>query len=220
MLHQNMAIRRKRFQPWPFYRRTHFDAEMQAEVEELWRKMEEGYDPREDPGSPLYRGNVRSCSSTLAGPNYGSTRYGLRETPDYLRSRDGTAERGCDLEDLDFIVAKLLRGERLARGYRPRKLRGPRKGLMECRIGGSNSDWSLVYRYEDGELVLHGLYESSCREYGTDRSLPASVLLPFWTQAPQHANTGIRSQYHEAQGTAAGMAVAEEMVDCVRGPDI
>jgi len=115
MLHQNMAIRRKRFQPWPFYRRTYFDAEMQAEVEELWRKMEEGYDPHEDPGSPLHRGNVRSYISTLARPNYGSTRYSLRETPDYLRGRDGTAERGCDLEDLDFIVAKLLRGERLAR---------------------------------------------------------------------------------------------------------
>ncbi len=163
-----MSIRRKRFQPWPFYRRTYFDAEMQAEVEELWRKMEEGYDPREDPGSPLYRGSVRSCSSTFARPNYGSTRYGLRETPDYLIGRDAMAERGCDLEDLDFIVAKLLRGERLARGYRPHKIRGPRKGLRKCRIGGGNSEWTLVYRYENGVLVLHGLYESSCREYGTD----------------------------------------------------
>lgn len=173
--------RRRRFQPWPFYRRTCFDAEMQAEVEELWRKMDEGYDPREDPGSPLYRGSVRSCSSRLARPGYGTTRYGLRETPDYLRGRDMMAENDCDLEELDFIVAKLLRGERPARDCRPQKLRGQRKGLRECRICSGDSEWTLKYRYEDGELVLHDLYESTYEERIAERFSMMWGLSPFGT---------------------------------------
>jgi len=163
-----MKGKRKPFQPWPFYRRTHFDAEMQAQLEDIWRKMDEGYDPREDPESPLYRGTVRSDNSKLERPNYGRRVYDLYETPRYLKGRKRMEERGCDLGELDYIIAKLLHGERLTKGDHPHKLRGDKKGLMECHIGGRNSDWVLVYQYDDDKLILYALDTGTHKECGVD----------------------------------------------------
>lgn len=149
--------KRKPFQPWPFYRKTHFDAEMQAQVEDVWRQMDEGYD------TP-----IRSDNPRLARPDYGEVKYELKETPRYLKGRERMRKKGHDLGELDFIVSKLLHGERLSKGNHPHRLRGDKKGLMECHIGGRDSDWVLVYQYDDDALILHALDTGMHKECGVD----------------------------------------------------
>ncbi len=61
------------------------------------------------------------------------------------------AKRGCKLELLDEIVTKLARCEQLAPKHKDHELTGNYKGFRECHI---EPDWLLVYRIEQGELML------------------------------------------------------------------
>ncbi len=86
------------------------------------------------------------------------------------------AERGADLADLDYIIMALLRGDRLPRGADPRKLRGDMKGFLECHIGGKSSNWVLVYRYDEKDLVLYAVNTGNHKECRVDRRfLPVGV---------------------------------------------
>ena len=59
--------------------------------------------------------------------------------------------RGLDISLLKSIVTKLANGESLDPKYKDHPLTGNWIGHRECHI---QSDWLLVYRYEDDVLVL------------------------------------------------------------------
>ncbi|MCD7889172.1 MAG: type II toxin-antitoxin system YafQ family toxin [Oscillospiraceae bacterium] len=61
------------------------------------------------------------------------------------------AKRGCNLELLDDVVNTLADGEPLAEKLRDHSLTGDYVGFRECHI---QPDWLLVYRIEDGDLIL------------------------------------------------------------------
>ncbi len=145
--------------------REHFSEETLREAEEVRRMIASGYDPSQDPESPHY------CSENAkpAGIDYGrATKYRLVERPAYLRGREKMAERGADLADLDYIIMTLLRGDRLPRGANPHKLRGDMKGFLECHIGGKSSNWVLVYRYDEKDLVLYAVNTGNHKECRVD----------------------------------------------------
>lgn len=66
---------------------------------------------------------------------------------DYKRIK----RRGCDVEKLRGIITLLANKEQLPRKYKNHKLVGDWAGRMECHI---QSDWLLLYRYTETELIL------------------------------------------------------------------
>ena len=60
-------------------------------------------------------------------------------------------KRGLDLLLLDNVVDMLRQGRQLDAKYRDHELSGKLKGFRECHIG---PDWLLIYRIENGVLVL------------------------------------------------------------------
>lgn len=60
-------------------------------------------------------------------------------------------KRGCDLELLDEIVTKLANLEPLPPKNRDHDLTGNYEGFRECHI---TPDWLLVYRIDNGALIL------------------------------------------------------------------
>ena len=60
-------------------------------------------------------------------------------------------KRGYDISLLDEVVEKLARGESLEDKYDNHKLFGKYSGYWECHI---KSDWLLVYKFINNELVL------------------------------------------------------------------
>ncbi len=163
-----MRSKRRPIQFWPFYRKTHFDDETKAQVEEVWKMMDEAYNPRNDPESDYYGGHTRSENRKPVKMDYGNTKYALVEKPAYLKGRERMFARGANLIELDYVVLKLLQGGRLPSGAHPHKLKGDKKGLMECHIGGRNSNWVLVYQYDDRELVLYAINTGTHKECGVD----------------------------------------------------
>lgn len=151
--------------------RHHFSEETLRDAEEVRRLISIGYDPRDDPESPYYRS--RSDNPKPTGIDYGrDTKYSLVEMPAYLKGRDRMAKRNADLAELDYIIMILLRGDRLPKGANPHKLRGEMSGFMECHIDGRNSDWVLIYRYDNGKkLVLYAVNTGTHKECRVDRSL-------------------------------------------------
>ncbi len=60
-------------------------------------------------------------------------------------------KRGYDMNLLDDVVNKLQRQEPLPEKNRDHALSGDYQGFRECHI---QPDWLLVYRIDDGELLL------------------------------------------------------------------
>ncbi len=60
-------------------------------------------------------------------------------------------KRGYDMNLLDDVVSKLQRQEPLPEKNRDHALSGDYLGFRECHI---QPDWLLVYRIDDGELLL------------------------------------------------------------------
>lgn len=60
-------------------------------------------------------------------------------------------KRGCNIAHLQDVVDTLAREQRLDEKYRDHGLIGNYRGFRECHI---ESDWLLVYRVDQGELVL------------------------------------------------------------------
>ena len=61
------------------------------------------------------------------------------------------AKRNLDLSLLDEIVEKLLRQEALPKKNKDHALTGNFIGFRECHI---KPDWLLIYRIDEGELIL------------------------------------------------------------------
>ena len=113
-------------------------------VRQVWREMDEGYTIDDYPEHQVSR-NIREGTNT---------KYTLVETPRYTKGRERMAGRGYDLEELDLVIDLLRRGYDLPRHYRNHKLKGEKKGYMECHVA---FDWVLVYQYNDRELILYAL---------------------------------------------------------------
>ena len=67
---------------------------------------------------------------------------------DYKRQK----QRGKNIDKLEEIVDKLIRGTPLPETARPHKLSGEYAGLWECHI---EHDWLLIYYATDMEVFLH-----------------------------------------------------------------
>lgn len=75
----------------------------------------------------------------------------LKTTSRYDRDYRRIARRGKDMKKLAVVVNLLLAGQILPERYRDHPLRGTFKGFRECHI---EDDWLLVYKKDQGELVL------------------------------------------------------------------
>ena len=146
-----------RHQLWPFYRRRRYCDETMEAVREVWREMDEGYTADDYPEAVRSR-NIRK------GSDVG---YILVEKPRYLKGRQRMAERGYDLADLDYVIDILRHGDALPSRYRNHKLKGDKKGYLECHIG---YDWLLVYQYNNRakEIILYAIDTGTHRDIFRD----------------------------------------------------
>ncbi len=72
-------------------------------------------------------------------------------TPRFSRDLRRMERRGRDTGKLRPVLAALVRGELLEPRYRDHKLKGEWAGHRECHV---ESDWLLIYRTTDAELIL------------------------------------------------------------------
>lgn len=79
----------------------------------------------------------------------------LRITKSFKKDYLLMKKRGYDISLLDNVVSKLLKGEKLEAKYKDHILKGKYTGLRECHI---LSDWLLVYRIINSELILELCY--------------------------------------------------------------
>lgn len=133
-----------RHQLWPFYRKCRYNEETMAEIEDTNRMIREHYEPNRD--------EVQRSRNERKRENL---KYELVEKPRYLRGRERMAERGYDLEELDYVISMLCHKDKLPSRYKNHKLKGDMNGQMECHIG---YDWLLVYKYDsEGRLILYAI---------------------------------------------------------------
>lgn len=69
----------------------------------------------------------------------------------YKRDHKTILKRGWNVEELKRILDVLLNEEKLDRKYHDHELSGNYVGCRECHI---ESDWLLIYKIADGELML------------------------------------------------------------------
>ena len=79
------------------------------------------------------------------------TKYEIKNTTQFKKDYKLAKRRELDISLLKSIVTKLANGESLDSKYKDHPLTGNWIGYRECHI---QSDWLLVYRYEDDVLVL------------------------------------------------------------------
>ena len=60
-------------------------------------------------------------------------------------------KKGLDLEKLDLVMEKLIKGAVLDRKYRDHKLAGNYKNHRECHI---EPDWLLIYQITENTIVF------------------------------------------------------------------
>jgi mRNA interferase YafQ len=59
--------------------------------------------------------------------------------------------QGKNIDELWFVIEKLLKNEKLDEKYKDHSLLGRYKDNRECHI---NSDWLLIYKIDNEKLVL------------------------------------------------------------------
>lgn len=79
------------------------------------------------------------------------TKYEIKHTTQFKKDYKLAKRRGLNLSLLKDVILKLANGEPLAPRYRDHALSGNWSGHRECHI---QPDWLLIYRIEDGILVL------------------------------------------------------------------
>ncbi|MBF0715006.1 type II toxin-antitoxin system YafQ family toxin [Gemelliphila palaticanis] len=75
----------------------------------------------------------------------------LYTTTQFRKDVKRMRKRGLNLEKLNFIIEKLLKGEILEPKYRDHDLVGNYIGFRECHI---EPDWLLIYKIDKGKLIL------------------------------------------------------------------
>ena len=119
------------------------------------RMIAEGRDPETDPEFCRYMclKNARPIEDDRSG----EPKYRLVEMPEYIKGRKRMAKRGANLYHLDSVILNLRYGCTPPRNREPREVHGDIEGMMECRIHGRLRSWTLVYRYDDENIVLYAL---------------------------------------------------------------
>jgi mRNA interferase YafQ len=78
-------------------------------------------------------------------------KYVVVESATFKKKRKLARKRGLDMALLEEAVRILAKGEALPLKYRDHPLQGRFAEFRECHIKG---DWLLVYRMEEGRLML------------------------------------------------------------------
>lgn len=80
-------------------------------------------------------------------------KYQIRYTGDFKKNYKKIKRQGKDVEKLKVVISNLANGLELEEKYRNHMLTNSKhyKNCGECHI---ESDWLLVYRYINNELVL------------------------------------------------------------------
>lgn len=92
--------------------------------------------------------------------------YGIKKSAKFRKTYDLAVRRGWDIADLDHAIVTLASGGRLPAEYNDHKLKGDMADFRECHIGGASSDWVLVYKKLDAQLILYLLATGTHRELG------------------------------------------------------
>ena len=79
------------------------------------------------------------------------SKYDVSWTGQFKKDYKLARKRNLNIELLDEIIRKLARGEELPKENRDHALSGSWLGYRECHI---QSDWLLIYRVEEGVLIL------------------------------------------------------------------
>ncbi|MBP3749704.1 MAG: type II toxin-antitoxin system YafQ family toxin [Ruminobacter sp.] len=79
------------------------------------------------------------------------SKYDVSWTGQFKKDYKLARKRNLNIELLDEIIRKLARGEELPKENRDHALSGNWSGYRECHI---QSDWLLIYRIEEGLLIL------------------------------------------------------------------
>lgn len=79
------------------------------------------------------------------------TKYIVKPTAQFKKDYKRAIKRGLKIELLESVVELLASGESLSEKNRDHALSGRWSGHRECHI---LPDWLLIYRIEDGILVL------------------------------------------------------------------
>lgn len=79
--------------------------------------------------------------------------YTVQQTSGFKKSLKRMKKRGKDLTKIGVVVDKIMEGRVLEPKYHNHKLEndGGRENCWECHI---EPDWLLIYRKEQGKLVL------------------------------------------------------------------
>lgn len=75
----------------------------------------------------------------------------LRFTSKFKKDYECLKRQGKDLVKLEATLEMLVRGEALSESMRDHSLGGTYRGHRECHI---EPDWLLIYRIDEGGLVL------------------------------------------------------------------
>lgn len=79
------------------------------------------------------------------------SKYDVSWTGQFKKDYKLARKRNLNIELLDEIIRKLARGEELPKENRDHALSGNWLGYRKCHI---QSDWLLIYRVEEGLLIL------------------------------------------------------------------
>ena len=79
------------------------------------------------------------------------SKYGVSWTGQFKKDYKLARKRNLNIELLDEIIRKLARGDELPKENRDHALSGNWSGYRECHI---QSSWLLIYRIEEGLLIL------------------------------------------------------------------
>lgn len=79
------------------------------------------------------------------------SKYDVSWTGQFKKDYNLARKRNLNIELLDETIRKLARGEELPKENRDHALSGNWLGYRECHI---QSDWLLIYRVEEGVLIL------------------------------------------------------------------
>ena len=82
------------------------------------------------------------------------TKYGVVASNKFNKQLKKAQKQGKDITKLNIVVKKLANGEKLDQKYKDHSLNDNKyyKGCRECHI---ESDWLLVYKIINGELILY-----------------------------------------------------------------
>ena len=77
--------------------------------------------------------------------------YKVDRTTKFKRELKNMLKRGCNLDELDFVVTTLASGLPLPPKYYDHPLKGSWRGSRECHVA---PDWLLIYKIEANVLIL------------------------------------------------------------------